>query len=308
MTGVLHGIVFGDGSIYRSSNGEAKGTQVYLCGGKRELTPYFGNFSRTYERDDIDQTRIYGMPVEWKSLPSTDCSQSYLAGFIAGLLATDGCIFKSCISISSAKESVANFLKDQCPRLGIRVTNIKWYESNAYKEGAGAFSISFSKATFPANMILRPHHMEHYDKAMSQPCQWKVVEILEGVEEEVGWCVMEPKTNHFTLEDGILVMNTSATLELREPEIEPLAQAIHEAMGKGYISAAILARFDDLESFPRLPFEPIDQATYQVLCQEVLARRVEPDFEKALASYDAQGAVQMVAGPAPCDSGGCLLK
>jgi len=102
--------------------------------------------------------------------------------------------------------------------------------------------------------------------------------------------------------------NTSATLELREPEIEPLAQAIHEAMGKGYISAAILARFDDLESFPRLPFEPIDQATYQVLCQEVLARRVEPDFEKALASYDAQGAVQMVAGPAPCDSGGCLLK
>jgi len=102
--------------------------------------------------------------------------------------------------------------------------------------------------------------------------------------------------------------NTSATLELREPEIEPLAQAIHEAMGKGYISAAILARFDDLESFPRLPFEPIDQATYQVLCQEVLERRVEPDFEKALASYDAQGAVQMVAGPAPCDSGGCLLK
>ncbi len=59
--------------------------------------------------------------------------------------------------------------------------------------------------------------------------------------------------------------NTSATLELRSDEVECLGTRIYEAIQKdeGYISAAILGRFDDIQTFPRLPFEPIDQKTYQ---------------------------------------------
>ena len=54
--------------------------------------------------------------------------------------------------------------------------------------------------------------------------------------------------------------NTSATIEFREHEIEPVAEALFKAMneGEGYISAALLARFDANATFPRLPFEPID--------------------------------------------------
>lgn len=102
--------------------------------------------------------------------------------------------------------------------------------------------------------------------------------------------------------------NTSATIELRENEIEPLAEAIHENIhGEGgYISAALLARFDDLQSFPRLPFEPIDQDTYDRLHAEVLARRKIDCFHEALAQYD-DGLMDFNAGPAPCDSDKCLL-
>ena len=48
--------------------------------------------------------------------------------------------------------------------------------------------------------------------------------------------------------------NTSATLELRSEEVELLGTRIYEAIqnDEGYISAALLARFDDLQSFPRL--------------------------------------------------------
>lgn len=101
--------------------------------------------------------------------------------------------------------------------------------------------------------------------------------------------------------------NTSATIELRESEIEPLATAIYEAIrdDKGYISAALLARFDDLQTFPRLPFEPIDKATYDALQQAVLERRTEPDFYAALARHD--GGLIQEAGPAGCDSDKCLL-
>ena len=137
---------------------------------------------------------------------------------------------------------------------------------------------------------------------------WQVIDVRESEPEE-GWCVMEPLTNHFTLEDNILVMNTSATIELREPEIEPLAQAIHEAIqnDEGYISAALLARFDDLETFPRLPFEPIDKATYDLLVAEVKARRKTDDFHEALARYDAQAEESFEAGPTACDSETCQL-
>jgi ribonucleotide reductase class II len=101
--------------------------------------------------------------------------------------------------------------------------------------------------------------------------------------------------------------NTSATVEFRENEIEPLADAIHQAIdnGEGYISAALLARFDANATFPRLPFEPIDAATYLRLNAEVTARRRTDCFFEALQRYDSGDLVE--AGPAGCDSDKCLL-
>jgi len=102
--------------------------------------------------------------------------------------------------------------------------------------------------------------------------------------------------------------NTSATVEFRESEIEGLTDAIFKAIegGEGYISAALLARFDAANAtFPRLPFEPIDQATYTQLQVEVMARRRTLDFFEALQRYD--GGELIEAGPAGCDSDKCLL-
>jgi len=101
--------------------------------------------------------------------------------------------------------------------------------------------------------------------------------------------------------------NTSATVEFRENEIEPLADAIHHSIdnGEGYISAALLARFDANATFPRLPFEPIDAATFLRLNAEVVARRRTDCFFEALQRYDGGDLVE--AGPAGCDSDKCLL-
>ena len=101
--------------------------------------------------------------------------------------------------------------------------------------------------------------------------------------------------------------NTSATIEFREPEIEFLGERIFQAIqnDEGYISAALLARFDDLQTFPRLPFEPIDKATYEEQRQQVEARRGTADFHRALSQYDAGELIE--AGPAGCDSDKCML-
>ncbi|MFH7243596.1 MAG: ribonucleoside-triphosphate reductase, adenosylcobalamin-dependent [Spirulina sp.] len=101
--------------------------------------------------------------------------------------------------------------------------------------------------------------------------------------------------------------NTSATIEFREPELEVLGERIYQAIqnDEGYISAALLARFDDLQTFPRLPFEPIDKATYEAESQKVEARRGTADFHSALALYDAGDLIE--AGPAGCDSDKCMM-
>lgn len=101
--------------------------------------------------------------------------------------------------------------------------------------------------------------------------------------------------------------NTSATLELRSDEIEPLGTRIYESIknDEGYISAALLARFDDIQTFPRLPFEPIDAETYKLLSKQVKERRKSDDFCEILRKYDLGELVE--AGPSGCDSDKCML-
>jgi ribonucleotide reductase, class II len=100
--------------------------------------------------------------------------------------------------------------------------------------------------------------------------------------------------------------NTSATIEVREHEVDALGKDIYDAIqeDKGYVSAAILARFDDHETYPRLPFEPISKETYLKLCQEVEARRTCDDFYIAISRYSSP---EEVEGPAACDSDKCLF-
>ncbi|WP_254567735.1 ribonucleoside-triphosphate reductase, adenosylcobalamin-dependent [Oscillatoria sp. HE19RPO] len=112
---------------------------------------------------------------------------------------------------------------------------------------------------------------------------------------------------YMNVQSHYVTHNTSATVEVRESEIETLGTRIYEAIqnDEGYISAALLARFDDRQSFPRLPFEPIDKAEYDRLSAEVLVRRKTDDFKNALQRYDLGELAE--AGPAGCDSDKCLL-
>ncbi len=101
--------------------------------------------------------------------------------------------------------------------------------------------------------------------------------------------------------------NTSATIEVRENEVEQLGNRIYQAIqnDEGYISAALLARFDDHQTFPRLPFEPIDKQQYEQLMQQVENRRNTDDFHSALKRYDF--GELMEAGPSGCDSDKCMM-
>jgi ribonucleotide reductase class II len=98
--------------------------------------------------------------------------------------------------------------------------------------------------------------------------------------------------------------NTSATIEFEESEIEELAGLIHQAMGQGYVSAALLARFHSGETFPRLPFEPVSLEAYDAEVAQVQARRKVKTFAEALERYDSPE-VELTPDAA-CTSTACL--
>ena len=135
---------------------------------------------------------------------------------------------------------------------------------------------------------------------------WANIEGADAVDIN-GFSAMAQFDFYMQVQQHYTAHNTSATIEFREHEIEPLADALHQAMenGEGYISAALLARFDANATFPRLPFEPIDVDTYERLQSEVIQRRVSSDFFEALQRYDSGELTE--AGPAGCDSDKCLL-
>ena len=92
----------------------------------------------------------------------------------------------------------------------------------------------------------------------------------------------------------------------RENEIEALTDALHGTIerGEGYISAALLARFDANATFPRLPFEPIDQATYEEMIERVAIRGEGcVSFHKALADNDDD---RELSTSAACTSAACI--
>ena len=158
-------------------------------------------------------------------------------------------------------------------------------------------------------------------RLLDDPFDPRCTEWLVEIPTEVSWANLpgadEVDINNFSalaqfdfymqVQSHYTEHNTSATIEFRENEIESVANALFEAIDNsdGYISAALLARFDANATFPRLPFEPIDADTYESLQAEVFKRRLSTDFFEALSRYDEGELTE--AGPAGCDSDKCLL-
>ena len=153
----------------------------------------------------------------------------------------------------------------------------------------------------------------------------RVQEVLVEIPTEVSWANI-PGMDQFdlaklpvTAQYGLYMNvqrvytdhNTSATLELREEEIPALAQLIYDDIQNdgGYISAALLARFDvDGGTFPRLPFEPCSKEQYdlQILPRQIIEETSDLSLLDILNKFDSQDwTIESVAG---CTNAACIAK
>ncbi|QOV22253.1 ribonucleoside-triphosphate reductase, adenosylcobalamin-dependent [Anabaenopsis elenkinii] len=171
------------------------------------------------------------------------------------------------------------------------------------------------------NVIPSQSDKDEHGNLLNDPFDPRVTEWLVEIPISVSWADLpgadEINVSKFSalaqfdfalqVQRWYVTHNTSSTIELRSEEVEPLGQRIYQGIqnDEGYISAALLARFDDLQSFPRLPFEPIDKSTYERLTQEVKSRRRTDDFCAVLSRYDSSKLADV--GPSGCDSDKCMF-
>ena len=151
----------------------------------------------------------------------------------------------------------------------------------------------------------------------------RVNEVLIEIPVEVSWASIADRADYNPSENTVLAQldffmqvqkyytthTVSATIELTEAEIEPLGTAIYNLIqnDEGYISAALLAKFDSLETFPRLPFEPITHEKYLKEMQAVKNRQISTDFVTLVNQYSKGFDFVAESGSTGCDSDKCLM-
>ena len=165
---------------------------------------------------------------------------------------------------------------------------------------------------------------DEHGKLLDDIADPRVHEVLVEIPTEVSWANL-PGCDEFDLAQlpveaqwGLYINvqrhyvdhNASATIELREHEIPTLSKLIYDNIQAdgGYISAALLARFDANETFPRLPMQPISKEEYerQLLPRKVVEMTDDRSLLDILNKYDSEEwSIESVAG---CSNASCIAK
>lgn len=155
--GIVHGIVFGDG--HKTS----VDASVILCNKKKSLAKYFSQNHKSYETED--RICFTGLPWSHKALPGISENKTYLMGFLAGLIATDGSVSTSGqITIANASKETLQKIKDIAAVLGFRTGNIFLVsDTNPYtSEPRELWQLGFKKQDAPERLLVREDQKERF--------------------------------------------------------------------------------------------------------------------------------------------------
>jgi archaellum biogenesis ATPase FlaH len=206
--GIIHGICFGDGT-------DQQGHSVaYLYGDKvNDLSYVFGDkkYSEYIIKDGLLQ-RLYRLGKKnLKCLPDINLDNNYLAGFIAGYIATDGHVAKDgTVCLNSSDKYALEVVRDICNKLGIRTYHITNQDRLGYNEfETKIYRIHFVNEDLQSNMILRKVANERFNTHNKKfdRLRWVVESVVPtGIIEPV-YCATVEGSHKFMLEDHIVTGN-----------------------------------------------------------------------------------------------------
>jgi hypothetical protein len=209
--GIAHGIVFGDGTRGTGS----RPAVVRLYGAKRELLPWFPlNRTVTFDPGDEYSDRmaweVRDLPRAWKTPPDLTESRSYLLGWLAGYMATDGSVSSAGqATLESARRENLQVVRDVCYLLGVLTHPIQERKRlGKGREVSSLYRVSINAADLPDSFWLRSHHRQ---RALTQrrvlPREWVVDAVTDTGEDGEVFCAIVPQREQFVLADGLVTGN-----------------------------------------------------------------------------------------------------
>lgn len=221
LKGLIHGIVYGDGSCIWKNTDEIKGFTIKLCGPKEDLLPIFekAGYSYSYPASGKDpQVYIFDQETkdqQLKDLPEKEKSDEYLIGFFRGWFATDGTIGEKGQCAIHVTKSGLNFLKEINSRLGY-VSDKDWLmpsKTNYGIRNQPCYGIRIERWSLTEEDFILPIKAKRFKPLEA----FYVPEISSSTRKEEVFCVTVPSTGNFTLGNGALTGNC-AYLEVNRPK------------------------------------------------------------------------------------------
>jgi hypothetical protein len=210
---VVHGIVFGDGTMKDGCYGV-----VDLHDEKTELFEHFRNLrfdALRHERDDDHCClRVYGGRrfEGFKNLPDIRAEDRYLLGFLAGWVATDGCVDDRDGSVTLAASVRANleWARVAALKIGLETSAVRVYSRTGYCDHPTAlYSIQFRRGTLDPKFLLRSKHRRRFSETSIEfeRKRWVVSEVHPTVRTDEVFCAKVPDSHAFALTDDLVTGN-----------------------------------------------------------------------------------------------------
>ena len=279
--GIQHGFVFGDGSEYNQKWNTK--TRAYVAKGKEEILKYFDN-------EMTEKRHIHGLPGNYKKVPEITESKEYLLGFIIGLVASDGNVSKSGISISMKNNDDAKKVCNILSTLGI----ISWenggkVRNTNYKRNAELTLITIPKPSFKKEWLVREQQKQTYGDKRTEPKSWKVEKVeYTGKYETVYCAVVDGEYKEFALEGNVLTGNCIGCLKAGKqhwyvvyclrPDIFQEAMKTEEEIGhsiiKGVFLKDLIPKFEETKAKGICPNDKENSSSFWARVEKTLPEQM----------------------------------
>ena len=215
-TGILHGAMVGDGTHQKASRNHGR---LPLFGAKRSILEYVRPCISNilYEpstENGAGHITVSGNFGHLKTPPRVSMGQSeeYLLGYVAGYIATDGCMdARGQLSVSCADKSCLESLRDICTYLGISTFGIGHQDRKGFNpEESRIYRLNFVMSTVDPALFIRPDQRARFVSAPPfkyERLRWCVESVVDTGSVEEVFCAEVPVYHAFTLEDNILTGN-----------------------------------------------------------------------------------------------------
>lgn len=207
--GFINGMVYGDGwedqSRRYSSIAQFKDNTHLL------LDNFEGVKFRSYNGIELGRAQVNNLPAYYKQLPVGATDVSYLRGFVAGLIATDGCISSSGhVMIFQSSLVEINQIRQICANVGIPSSSVCLYREASPYDGTikPLYCLRLCKSSFynDRKLVAKNTHRNYLEKSAKPKYlnYLKVISVEETDRVEEVFCCEEPETHTMVIGSGIL--------------------------------------------------------------------------------------------------------